>query len=44
MGRAMNLAEIVAGLRAAGAEFEDVESKRATGGMPESLASTLALK
>jgi len=38
----MNLAEIVAGLRVAGAEFEDVEAKRATGGVPESLASTLA--
>lgn len=38
----MNLDEIIAGLRAAGAEFEDVEAKRAAGGMPESLASTLA--
>jgi ATP-dependent DNA helicase RecG len=38
----MNLAEIIAGLRVAGAEFEDVEAKRAAGGVPESLASTLA--
>lgn len=38
----MNLDEIIAGLRAAGAEFEDVEAKRAAGGVPESLASTMA--
>lgn len=38
----MNLADVVAGLRAAGAEFEDVEVKRAAGGVPETLASTLA--
>ena len=38
----MNLDEIVAGLRAVGAEFEDVEAKRAAVGVPESLASTLA--
>lgn len=38
----MNLAEVIAGLRVAGAEFEDVEVKRAAGGVPESLASTLA--
>jgi ATP-dependent DNA helicase RecG len=38
----MDLGEIVAGLRTAGAEFEDVEAKRAAGGVPESLASTLA--
>ena len=41
-GRVMNLDEIIAGLRAAGAEFEDVEAKRAAGGVPESLASTMA--
>lgn len=38
----MNLAEIVAGLRGVGAEFEDVEVKLAAGGVPETLASTLA--
>ncbi|MDQ2812622.1 MAG: ATP-binding protein [Actinomycetota bacterium] len=38
----MNLAEVIEGLRAAGTEFEDVEVKRAAGGVPESLASTLA--
>jgi ATP-dependent DNA helicase RecG len=38
----MDLGEVIAGLRVAGAEFEDVEAKRAAGGMPESLASTLA--
>ncbi len=38
----MNLAEVIEGLRVAGAEFEDVEVKRAAGGVPESLASTLA--
>jgi ATP-dependent DNA helicase RecG len=38
----MNLADVIAGLRVAGAEFEDVEAKRAAGGVPESLPSTLA--
>ena len=38
----MNLTEVIAGLRVAGAEFEDVEAKRAARGVPESLASTLA--
>lgn len=38
----MNLAEVIAGLRIAGAEFEDVEAKSAAGGVPENLASTLA--
>ncbi|MDQ2875547.1 MAG: putative DNA binding domain-containing protein [Actinomycetota bacterium] len=38
----MDLGEVIAGLRAVGAEFEDVEAKRAAGGIPESLASTLA--
>lgn len=38
----MNLADVVAGLRAVGTEFEDVEAKRAVGGVPESLASTLS--
>lgn len=38
----MDLAEVIAGLRVAGAEFEDVEVKRAAGGVPETLASTLA--
>jgi ATP-dependent DNA helicase RecG len=37
----MNLDEVIAGLRVAGVEFEDVEAKRAAGGVPESLASTL---
>lgn len=38
----MELAEIVAGLRAVGAEFEDVEVKRAAGGVPQSLAETMS--
>ena len=38
----MNLDQVIAGLRATGAEFEDVEAKRAAGGVPESLASTLS--
>jgi ATP-dependent DNA helicase RecG len=38
----MNLDEVITGLRMAGAEFEDVEAKRAAGGVPETLASTLA--
>jgi len=33
----MNLDEVITGLRMAGAEFEDVEAKRAAGGVPESL-------
>jgi ATP-dependent DNA helicase RecG len=37
----MDLDEVITGLRLAGAEFEDVEAKRAAGGFPESLASTL---
>src|ERR1035441_3109603 len=40
--RAVNLAEVIAGLRVAGAEFEDVEARRAARGVQESLASTLA--
>lgn len=38
----MNLGETIARLRAAEAEFEDVEARRAAGGVPESLASTVA--
>lgn len=38
----MELAEIVAGLREAGDEFEDVEVKRAAGGMPQNLAETMS--
>lgn len=38
----MNLDEVIAGLRVAGAEFEDVEAKRAARGVPESLPSTLS--
>ncbi|WP_052711051.1 ATP-binding protein [Pseudofrankia sp. DC12] len=38
----MDLAEIVARLRAAGGEFEDVEVKRATGGLPQSVAETMS--
>ncbi len=38
----MELAEIVAGLRAVGVEFEDVEVKRAAGGVPQSLAETMS--
>lgn len=38
----MDLDEVITGLRLAGAEFEDVEAKRAAGGVPESLVSTLA--
>jgi ATP-dependent DNA helicase RecG len=38
----VELAEIVAGLREAGAEFEDVEVKRAAGGMPQNLAETMS--
>src|ERR1035437_4428347 len=40
--RAVNLAEVIAGLRVAGAEFEDVKARRAARDVPESLASTLA--
>jgi ATP-dependent DNA helicase RecG len=38
----VELAEIVAGLREAGDEFEDVEVKRAAGGMPQNLAETMS--
>lgn len=38
----MELAEIVARLREAGAEFEDVEVKRAAGGLPQSIAETMS--
>lgn len=38
----MELAEIVAGLRAVGIEFEDVEVKRAAGGVPQNLAETMS--
>ena len=38
----MDLAEIVARLREAGAEFEDVEVKRAAGGLPQSVAETMS--
>lgn len=38
----MELAELVADLRAVGAEFEDVEVKRAAGGVPQSLAETMS--
>ena len=38
----MDLAEIVARLREAGAEFEDVEVKRAAGGLPQSIAETMS--
>jgi ATP-dependent DNA helicase RecG len=38
----VELAEIVAGLRAVGVEFEDVEVKRAAGGVPQSLAETMS--
>ncbi|MGH3279660.1 MAG: AlbA family DNA-binding domain-containing protein, partial [Trebonia sp.] len=38
----MELTEIVVGLRAVGVEFEDVEVKRATGGVPASLAETMS--
>jgi ATP-dependent DNA helicase RecG len=39
---AVELAEIVADLRAVGVEFEDVEVKRASGGVPQSLAETMS--
>jgi ATP-dependent DNA helicase RecG len=42
LGGPVELAEIVAGLREAGAEFEDVEVKRATGRMPQNLAETMS--
>ena len=38
----MDLAEVVAGLRETGVEFEDVEVKRAAGGMPQSVAETMS--
>lgn len=38
----MELAEIVASLRAVRVEFEDIEVKRAGGGVPQSLAETMS--
>lgn len=38
----MDLARIIAGMRRSGAEFEDVEVKRAAGGVPETLSSTMS--
>jgi ATP-dependent DNA helicase RecG len=38
----MELAEIVARLRETGVEFEDVEAKRAAGGLPQSVAQTMS--
>ena len=38
----MDLAEVVAGLRETGVEFEDVEVKRAAGGMPQNVAETMS--
>lgn len=38
----MDLARIIAGMRRSGAEFEDVEVKRAAGGVPETLPSTMS--
>lgn len=38
----MELAEIVARLRETGVEFEDVEAKRAAGGLPQSVAETMS--
>ncbi|MBV9855087.1 MAG: ATP-binding protein, partial [Streptosporangiaceae bacterium] len=38
----MDLAGIIARLRETGAELEDVEVKRASGGVPESLPSTMS--
>jgi ATP-dependent DNA helicase RecG len=38
----MELADIVARLRETGVEFEDVEVKRAVGGMPRSIAETMS--
>ncbi len=38
----MELADIVARLRETGVEFEDVEVKRASGGLPRSLAETMS--
>ena len=38
----MELAEIVAGLRETGVEFEDVEVKRAAGGLPQNVAETMS--
>lgn len=38
----MELTEIVARLRATGVEFEDVEVKRAAGGLPQSLTNTMS--
>jgi ATP-dependent DNA helicase RecG len=39
---AVEIAEIVANLRTVGVEFEDVEVKRAAGGVPQSLAETMS--
>jgi ATP-dependent DNA helicase RecG len=38
----MELADIVARLRETGVEFEDVEAKKAAGGMPRSIAETMS--
>jgi ATP-dependent DNA helicase RecG len=38
----MDLVPIIAGMRRNGAEFEDVEVKRASGGVPETLPSTMS--
>ncbi|MGH3158251.1 MAG: RNA-binding domain-containing protein, partial [Streptosporangiaceae bacterium] len=38
----MELTDIVARLRETGVEFEDVEVKRATGGLPQSVAETMS--
>ena len=38
----MELADIVARLRETGVEFEDVEAKRAAGGLPRSIAETMS--
>jgi ATP-dependent DNA helicase RecG len=38
----VELADIVARLRATGVEFEDVEVKRAVGGLPQSVAETMS--
>jgi len=39
----VELADIVARLRETGVEFEDVEVKRAAGGLPRSVAETMRL-
>lgn len=38
----MELSEIVTGLRGTGVEFEDVEVKRAAGGLPQNVAETMS--